>query len=72
MASTLALSVYCEASTPDTLYLYSLLYSATDTSQESLNSGGELEPYLYEPVSSSETSNNTPEDDDVLRTMTDF
>ncbi len=44
--SALALSVYIEASTPNTACIFSLLYSATDTSQESVNSGGELDPYL--------------------------
>ncbi len=34
-----------------------------------MNSGGELEPYLYEPVAShTESSNDIPEDDEVLRT----
>ncbi len=34
-----------------------------------MNSGGELEPYLYEPVAShTESSNDTPEDNEVLRT----
>ncbi len=58
-----------EASSSDTSCVFSLSYSATDVIQESMNSGGELEPYLYEPVAShTESSNDTPEDNEVLRT----
>ena len=49
-----------EASSSDTSYVLSLSYSASDASQESMNSVGELEQYFYEPVASTD---NSPVDD---------
>ena len=50
-------STESDAGNSDTL---SLSYSTSNSSEENTHSGGELEPYLYEPVAS---HNDTPEDD---------
>ena len=53
-----------EASSSDTSCALSLSYSASDASQDSMNSVGELEPYLYEPVASTDDTPVVDDDND--------
>ena len=67
IASTKHYRVYdSEASSSDISRVFSLTYSASDASHESMNSCGELEPCLYEPVvKNNESWNDTHDDDDL-------